>query len=88
MMDQEKWAKLEETFNDETQEWESGCIDYTTLDFDIMGWLDCSTRGPSWEMMAEFEKNGYKVVCHERDSFGWLIGGVRQKSTGKEIIFG
>lgn len=89
MMDQERWNKLRETFDTEELFWENGdWCDANELDYDLMDWLECSTTRPSFDMMLLFDKHGYPVLCKERDSFGWLIGAVFDKKTGKEIVFG
>ena len=89
MMDQERWGKLKETFETEELFWEHGdwCNAYD-LDYDIEDWLECSTTRPSFCMIHEFDLHGYSVFPTERDSFGWLIGAVLDRKTGKEIIFG
>jgi len=89
MMDQERWSKLQEAFDTEELFWKDGdSCDANELDFNIMEWLECSGTSPSCEMMNLFRDHGYSVLCKERDSFGWLIGAVLDRKTGKEIIFG
>jgi hypothetical protein len=42
----------------------------------------------NWANMNKFEEllPGAKIVCLEKDSFGWLIGGI--KYNGKTISYG
>lgn len=32
-----------------------------------------------WDMMDRLESNGFRIIPIERDSFGWLIGGICTK---------
>ena len=90
MMDQGNWTKLREEFDNKDNFNEAGW--YTANDgyppFSLEDWLECSTMMPAWRMMDEFEKNGYHVYAGERDSFGWLIGVVEDKRTGRKMTFG
>lgn len=88
MMDQSKWTKLKEVFENEELFWESNCIDECDAGINLFDWLDCSSSAPSGKMRIEFLDHGYIVKPVERDSFGWLIGCVQELKTGKEIIFG
>lgn len=89
MMNQDDWNKLRETFNDETKFDHDGyyCED-DGFDFEIMDWLECSSVSPSWNMKQEFARHGYYVYPGESDSFGWLIGIVKDRTTGRMITFG
>lgn len=101
MMNQERWTKLRETFDDESK-FEKERIDddyyeewYTTgvpgdlgIASDLFDWLECSGCRPSLEMMREFREHGYSVRAGERDSFGWLTGIVHDSVTGRNICFG
>ena len=100
MMNEERWAKLRETFDNEanfeafeeddyTEYW------YTTgipgdlgIASDLMDWLECSSVCPNYKMVQEFKDHGYSVRPGERDSFGWLTGVVRDSITGRKICFG
>lgn len=90
MMNDERWNKLRETFDNEKlfaeQNWIDG--DDESLELNLQDWLECDSRSPSGRMMQEFSRHGYRVYAGERDSFGWLIGVVQDKKTGKEICFG
>ncbi len=78
MMDQKKWKQLFNAFNEEDNFDEEGYANDSEFeDMDLMDWLDCDSRGPSMQMMHEFSLHGYDVFPVEKDSFGWLIGGVR-----------
>lgn len=95
MMDQEKWKKLEMAF-DLNEPWWGGNIyadesefmnlGNESIDLNLMDWLDCNSKGPSYEMINEFEKNGYKVYPIERDSFGYLIGGVKKINDPRGVV--
>ena len=100
MMNEERWNKLRETFDDESKfekfeedgwvtEW------YTTgipgdegIAAELFDWLECSSSRPSIEMMREFMEHGYNVRRGEGDSFGWLTGIVHDNKTGRNICFG
>ena len=88
MMDQAKWNKLNEAFDTEENWWEPGANNDYDLGIDLFDWLDCSTSRPSGTMIQEFNNHGYDVECYERDSFGWLVAGVKEKKSGKVILFG
>lgn len=88
MMDQSRWDKLKEVFDNEELFWESNCIEEGEAGIDLFDWLDCDSRSPSGAMKKEFLDHGYVVKKVEGDSFGWLIGCVQELKTGKEIIFG
>lgn len=101
MMNQERWDKLRETFDDGskfekvedewgyTEEW------YTTgipgdegIAGELFDWLECSSSRPSSAMIKEFNDHGYSVRRGDGDSFGWLTGIVRDSVTGRKICFG
>lgn len=90
MMDQEKWTLLRETFDNEAnfgeEGWYSANEGYPP--FDLMEWLECSTVRPSLKMVEIFQDHGYDVYPAERDSFGWLIGVVKDRTTKRRISFG
>ena len=98
MMNEERWAKLRETFDDASKFEkieEDGSEWYTTgipgdlgIAGDLYDWLECSSTRPSFEMTQEFRDHGYRVYPGERDSFGWLTGIVRDSVTGRKICFG
>ena len=91
MMDQEKWTKLFEAFNEEEPFWEDKYADEELFsNLNLYEWLECSGARPSRKMMDEFAFHGYEVFPVERDSFGWLIGGIRRvlDPSGKVITFG
>lgn len=90
MMTEENWKQLEDEFK------KNECFDennwYTANGgyppFDLMDWLDCSSTRPSWDMVDEYKRRGYRVFPVERDSFGWLIGAVEDNKSGRRITFG
>lgn len=87
MMDQRKWEILDEAFQKDEKFSEEGYAnDYDFENIDLMDWLECDSRGPSWDMIDEFLDNGYSVFAIEKDSFGWLIGGVQKKEGSERII--
>lgn len=87
MMNQKKWEILDEAFQTDEKFNEGGYAnDYDFEDINLIDWLECDSRGPSWHMIEEFLVNGYRVFAIEQDSFGWLIGGVQKKEGSKRII--
>ena len=91
MMTEEKWKQLEQVFRKEDNFNDEGWFDNDgekRLPFDLMACLDCNSTRPSWDMMDEFRRHGYRVDPVERDSFGWLIGAVQDNRTGRRIAFG
>lgn len=95
MMDQAKWKLLEEAFEkaDQFETDESGYWEWADESqfegLDLMDWLECDSRGPDYQMWAEFEEKGYTVFAAEKDSFGWLIGAVKRTLEPKRrITFG
>ena len=102
MMNEERWAKLRETFDDESkfvkevfddgeyiEEWyDSGIPGDLGIASDLFDWLECSGCRPSSEMMKEFREHGYNVRRGDGDSFGWLTGIVHDSVTGRNICFG
>ena len=88
MMDQNRWNKLEEVFDNEELFWQDDGIGEEETELNLMDWLECDSTRPSGKMIREFNDHGYRVFAAERDSFGWLIGCVMQGKTGKKIYFG
>lgn len=91
MMDQKKWELLHEAFKDDKKFDEEGYAydgDYEGMN--LMDWLDCDSVCPDWDTRQDFARHGYDVFPVEKDSFGWLIGGVRRMldPSGKVITFG
>lgn len=100
MMNEERWTKLRETFDNEanfekvtedgyTEEW------YTTgipgdlgISGELMDWLECTSTRPSYDMIREFRNHGYSVYPGDHDSFGWLVGIVHDSVTDRKICFG
>lgn len=89
-MDQEKWDLLEQAFKDDSKFNEEGYSHDSEFEgMSLMDWLNCSSVRPDWDMMDEFSDHGYHVFAVERDSFGWLIGGVRRENDfSRTICFG
>lgn len=90
MMNPERWKELEETFKKDEDFDKDGyyVANNGYPEFDVMDWLECSTTSPSWRMMDIFRNHGYDVYPGEKDSFGWLIGIVEEKKSGRRIVFG
>lgn len=44
--------------------------------------------GVNYNNITTLEELGYTVYPVEKDSFGWLVGGVRNNKTGKVLTFG
>lgn len=91
MMTEENWKQLEQEFEkDEMFDKDGWYIgdECGNPPFNLMAWLECSSTRPSWKMTCEFVDRGYRVYPEELDSFGWLIGTVVDKKTGRKITFG
>ena len=100
MMNEERWATLRETFDNEanfeafTEEgwttywYTTGIPGNEGIAADLFDWLECSCSSPSYAMIKEFHEHGYNVRAGERDSFGWLTGIVHDNVTGRNICFG
>ena len=94
MMDQKNWEKLFEAFQNENVFEEEDGIKYANEcdfeDLNLFEWLECGSYGPSMRMKEACARHGYDIFCIERDSFGWLIGGIRQMliPDRKVITFG
>lgn len=91
MMDQRNWEDLFEAFNEEEPFWEDKYASEEAFDrLNLYKWLECNGTRPSQKMMDECAFHGYDVFPIERDSFGWLIGGIRRvlDPSGKVITFG
>jgi hypothetical protein len=91
MMDQKDWDILQEAFQEEEPFWESKYADESEFEgLNLYKWLECEGVRPSGKMTDEFRAHGYSVYAVERDSFGWLIGGVQRMldPSGKVITFG
>ncbi len=91
MMDRKDWETLFEAFQEEEPFWKDKCADESEFNgLHLHKWLECNGACPSGKMKNEFAFHGYDVFCVERDSFGWLIGGVRRHldPSGKVICFG
>lgn len=100
MMNEERWTKLRETFDNEANFEAFTENDWTTYWYttgipgdegiaaDLFDWLECSSSRPSIDMIREFREHGYNVRPGERDSFGWLTGIVHDTVTGRNICFG
>ena len=88
MMDQKNWETLAKAFQEEEPWWGGRYADESDFEeLNLFDWLECD-NSPSWKMRDEFDAHGYGVLCLERDSFSWLIGGVIDRKTGKVITFG
>lgn len=96
MMNEERWQKLREVFNDPknftpdySEYWyNTGVPGDLGIASDLFDWLECSGSRPSYKMIEEFREHGYSVRPGERDSFGWLTGIVTDLETGRKICFG
>lgn len=91
MMNQKQWDLLEEAFDEEEPWWEGLYADENDFkDLNLYDWLECTRIGPSIGMRLELTRHGYETFPVERDSFGWLIGGIRRKGdlSYKTICFG
>ena len=91
MMDQTQWDKLFNAFDEEEPFWESKYASENDFDeLNLFEWFECDSYGPSARMCKELSLHGYDVFPVEKDSFGWLIGGIRQMldPSGKVITFG
>lgn len=82
MMSEKDWTTLFDAFRDETKFNEEGYAD--ECDFEslhLYKWLECGNGNarPSYSMMDQMARRGYDVFWVEKDSFGWMIGGVREK---------
>ena len=91
MMSEENWKKLFKAFQEEEPWWEGEyAAEHEFNGLNLYNWLECDGGRPSYKMIQEFAAHGYDVFCLERDSFGWLGGGVRRKldPSGQVITFG
>jgi hypothetical protein len=92
MMSEKDWTTLFNAFEEEEPFWEGGdyAEEHDFPDLNLYNWLECDGGRPSYKTIQEFAAHGYDVFCLERDSFGWLGGGVRRKldPSGKVITFG
>lgn len=101
MMNEERWTKLRETFDNEanfepftedgytTYWYNTGVPGDLGIAADLFDWLECSGCRPSNAMIKEFQEHGYNVRPGDRDSFGWLTGIVCDSAvTGRYICFG
>ena len=90
MMDQKNWEDLFEAFNEEEPFWTGYAGEEAFAKLNLYEWLECNGARPSQKMIEECAYHGYDVFPVERDSFGWMIGGIRRKldPSGKVIMFG
>lgn len=51
--------------------------------------LITSSGQPNYDAITELKQYGYETYAIERDSFGWLVGGIRKIGTlGPVLAFG
>lgn len=75
--------KLNVFFSDPANFDEEGyASDVDCDDIDPYGALVCNNMGVPWEKTCYMGDNGFEVVCLERDSFGWLMGGISKVVDG------
>lgn len=81
-------SKLNEFFSDSDNFDEEGyasdvdCND----DVDPYGVLVCNNMGVPLEKTCYMDDHGFDVVCLERDSFGWLLGGISKVVDGQRRL--
>lgn len=91
MMNQSDWEALVQAFREEEPFWENEYADESEFkNLNLYKWLECDGAQPSERMKKELALHGYDVFPVERDSFGWLIGGIREMliNEKKVITFG
>ena len=82
MMNEKNWEDLFQAFKEEEKFNEVGYADESEFEnLHLYEWLGCSDGDakPSRGMLDLFARRGYDVFWVEKDSYGWLIGGVREK---------
>lgn len=76
--------KMIEDTVDEESEYLPGDNEFVLLARGVADDLLIAKNGhPNWDSIEELRNLGYDVFAIERDSFGWLIGGVQ---TSKGIL--
>ena len=55
-------------------------------DIDVYGALVCDNVCVPYSKQCYMRDRGYEVVCLERDSFGWLMGGISKVVDGKRRL--
>lgn len=81
--------KLDEFFSDPENFDEDGYASDADCDDDLdpYGTLVCdNVCVPQSKIVYIREHGGYEVVCLERDSFGWLVGGISKVVDGKRRL--
>ena len=80
--------KLDEFFSDPDNFDEEGYASDTDCsdDIDPYGTLVCDNIGVPYSKICYMHDRGYEVVCLERDSFGWLLGGISKVVNGRRLL--
>lgn len=80
--------KLDEFFSDPDNFDEEGYASDTDCsdDIDPYGTLVCDNICVPYSKICCMRDRGYEVVCLERDSFGWLMGGISKVVDGRRLL--
>jgi len=80
--------KLDEFFSDPNNFDEEGDArdDASDISGDVYDTLVRDNIGVPYSKIAYMDDHGYEVVCLERDSFGWLLGGISKVVDGQRRL--
>lgn len=80
--------KLDEFFSDPDNFDKEGYASDTDCgdDIDPYGTLVQDNIGVPYSKICYMRDRGYEVVCLERDSFGWLMGGISKVVNGRRLL--